>query len=54
MINHITPLTMDDFLFDLERTREEKNAQPKTNSKGGAANAGKETDKRRGNSGILS
>lgn len=54
MINHITPLTMDDFLFDLGRVRDEKPVHLKTNSKGGAANAGKETDKRRGNSGILS
>lgn len=54
MNSHITPLTMDDFLFEFERVKEEKTAQLKTNSKGGAVNAGKETDKRRGNSGILS
>lgn len=42
MINHITPLTMDDFLFDLEQVREEKFAKPKTNSKGGVVSAGKD------------
>lgn len=50
MMNHVTPLTMDDFLFELERVREQKPAQLKTDSKGGAVNAGKDNITTSGNS----
>ena len=50
----ISPLTMDDFLFDLKRVREQKTTQLKTDSKGGVVSAGKDNNTTSGNSFELS